>query len=425
MKTNTCSNLGRFASLAALAIVTTSPLTMRAADHGDSPTPSNNQGVDIADVFAFLDPNDNTQTVLIATIRGFVPSGENSNFGIFDSATRYHFEIETTGDTKPDKFIDVTFTQRTAVDGPPGKEALQVPQAQTAQVKFTNFKDLVGAPIKGVHEAPTTNSSTATAANPQVVTSLVPTAGIQFFAGMTDDPFFFDIPAFGAFIGTVRNGAPDPSKFSRARDSFAGYNVMAIALRIPSSILEGADTSQIGVAFYAQRQRVQTIGKNGAVKGSGNFVTYDRMANPAVNVVLVPFNLKNAYNLGTPKGDAKGQFADEIVSTLVALGTNQGNIDLLKGLVITKGDYLRLELDPGVIANSGNGGGDSAGGGFPNSGRRLRDDTVDTLISVVTNGAITTGDNVNANDVPLQNQFPFLALPQQPRTTGVDDNTRN
>ena len=280
------------------------------------------------------------------------------------------------------------------------------------------------SPVVGAHEAPTTNSSTATAANPQVVSSLVPTAGIQFFAGMTDDPFFFDIPAFQAFIGTVRAGAPDPTKFNRARDSFAGYNVMSIALRIPSVILKGTTTSKIGVAFYAQRQQVQTIGKSGAVKGSGSFVTYDRMANPAVNVALIPFNRKNAFNLGTPKGDARGDFADDIVSTLVALGTNTTNIDVLKELVINHGDYLRLELDGSLLPNSGTGGGDNAGSGFPN-GRRLRDDTADTLINLTTNGAVTTGDKVNANDIPLQNVFPFLALPQQPRTSGVDDNTRN
>jgi hypothetical protein len=35
------------------------------------------------------------------------------------------------------------------------------------------------------------------------------------------------------------------------------------------------------------------------------------------------------------------------------------------------------------------------------------------------------GDNVNANDVPLRNLFPFFAPSQQPRDSGVDDNTRN
>jgi hypothetical protein len=52
---------------------------------------------------------------------------------------------------------------------------------------------------------------------------------------------------------------------------------------------------------------------------------------------------------------------------------------------------------------------------------------IDTVLSLVTNGAITGGDHVNANDVLFQPAFPFLALPQQPRegTGNVEDNTRN
>jgi hypothetical protein len=76
------------------------------------------------------------------------------------------------------------------------------------------------------------------------------------------------------------------------------------------------------------------------------------------------------------------------------------------------------------VANSGPSGGTNAGAGFPN-GRRPADDVVDTFLFLVTNGAITTGDNVNSNDVPFRNTFPFLASPQQPRASGTDDNTRN
>jgi hypothetical protein len=89
---------------------------------------------------------------------------------------------------------------------------------------------------------------------------------------------------------------------------------------------------------------------------------------------------------------------------------------------VTNGDLLRLNLN---TANNGPGGGDNPGAGFPN-GRRLGDDVVDTLLNIITNGTITTGDNVNGNEVPLQNGFPFLALPHQPFPPGTeDDQTRN
>jgi hypothetical protein len=42
--------------------------------------------------------------------------------------------------------------------------------------------------------------------------------------------------------------------------------------------------------------------------------------------------------------DAAGQFAGDIVANLMALGTNKANIDILAGVAVVKGDYLRLDL---------------------------------------------------------------------------------
>jgi len=154
------------------------------------------------------------------------------------------------------------------------------------------------------------------------------------------------------------------------------------------------------------------------------------MGNPAVNVALIPFNRKNEHNQGTPKDDANGKFAGDIVATLTALGTT-GAVDdpatplgLLASIAVLNGDYVRLETDKMAKPNMGNGGGDNAGSGFPN-GRRLKDDTVDTLLFVIANFN-ALGDNVNASDPLPQNAFPFLALPNQPFPTGTtDDKTRN
>src|SRR5690348_1000480 len=74
---------------------------LHAADHGDAPFAGNNQSTDIADVFAFLDPNDNSKLILAMTQRGFIAAGENANFGIFDQFLQYRFQLETTGDAKP------------------------------------------------------------------------------------------------------------------------------------------------------------------------------------------------------------------------------------------------------------------------------------------------------------------------------------
>ncbi|MEN3332360.1 MAG: hypothetical protein V7641_1725, partial [Blastocatellia bacterium] len=146
-----------------------------------------------------------------------------------------------------------------------------------------------------------------------------------------------------------------------------------------------------------------------------------RMGNPAINVALIPFAHKDAYNFATTQDDANGAFAGDIVGTLKALGTNDTNIGILASVAVAKGDFLHLDTS---VANTGASGGNNAGAGFPN-GRRLQDDVIDTILFFVANQN-TLGDNVNSNDVTFRSSFPFLAPPQQPRAPGtIDDNTRN
>ena len=513
-----------------LAAVALNPALSPAADHGDGPSASNDPAADIGDVFLYLDPTDNTRVVVAMTTRGFLVPGEASNMGIFDPSIEYRLLLETNGDAIPDATISVTFSPRTSNA-----------TAQTATVKMVRGTTTVFS-----FTAPATNPSLTTAAPTQVV-STDSASNVKFFAGEVDDPFFFDIPAFGRFVASVLAGAPDPTQFNRGRDSFAGYNTMSIALSIPVSLLSPVTNNTIGLygaTFRASRHfdpsviNVSTrgrvdVGANvliggfviagttpkrvivrglgpslivrgvtgvladpqlalydasgatlatndnwqqtqaaeisatpfapsdiresaiiailppgaytailsgvGGTSGVGLVEIFDlgvttpgaidfgqvrqvdRAGVPAVNVALIPFSRKDEYNLATPQDDAAGVFANSIVATLTALGTNSANIGILASIAVTNGDYLRLNL---ATANSGPGGGNNAGAGFPN-GRRLGDNTIDTLLSLITNQSGIV-QNVNANDVPLGNTFPFFAPAQQPRVNGVtDDNTRN
>src|ERR1043166_4056723 len=308
-------------ALSATALCLTA-LALRAADHGDAPNVAGDQAADLADLYFFLDPNDNTKAVMIATMRGFIVPGEAVNFAIFDDKVRYRFEIENTGDAKPDLYIDVTFDHRSANPGPNPRPILQVPKAQTATVELS--KDFPPRRPRKVFDAPVLNPSLA--GNPPDQSAAITFNGggfgVDFFAGETDDPFFFYIPAFGRFIQSVRNGAPDPSQFNRARDTFAGYNILAIAIRVPVAAIRGS-SNVIGLDVLAQRQK-QEIKGNGEIKVEGDFRTLDREGNPAVNVALVPFNRKDEYNASDMQDDARGKIANDIVATLQALGTNAG-----------------------------------------------------------------------------------------------------
>jgi hypothetical protein len=389
----------------ALAILITPMPRIEAADHGDAPLASNDQQSDIADVYLYLDPNDNSKVVIAATFRGFIVPSEAVNFGAFEPTVRYGFNLETTGDSIPDHFIDVRFDRRTSTTTP-----------QTATVIL---------PFGQIITAPTTVSTLADNPNPFTVTT-DPTTGVSVFAGVVDDPFFFDIPGFNRFVASVVSGAPNGALLQRGRDSFAGYNAQAIALSIPISYLKLQNTagnptaSEIGVNFVTQRQRRTVIGRDNSITATGGFMTIDRMGVPAINVALIPFSRKDEYNNGTTQDDANGRFANSIVGTLQALGTNSTNIGILASVAVARGDFLRLNLS---TPNSGPGGGNNANAGFPN-GRRLGDDVIDTILFFVANQT-PLSDNVNANDVPRLDTFPYFGRPQQPRTSGTDDNTRN
>ena len=396
-------NAIRGLAFASLTLIGGASLPAWCADHGDGPRAANDQAADIADVYFFLDPNDSTMAVIIGTTRGFIVPAEAVNFGIFDPGIRYRFGIENSGDAVPDRFIDVSFSPRTATA-----------TAQTATIAVSN-----GRRRASEATAPATNPSLAGTAPAAVVTSLG--GGVSFFAGEVDDPFFFDIPGFSRFVNSVLSGAPDATPLNRGRNSFAGYNAMAIAIRLPVSMLK-ASGNIIGVDYSTMRHDTKPNARadRNAVPG---YVNVDRMATPAVNVALVPFAQKDAYNSGNSILDARGVYASGIVATLTALGTNSANINALAGIAVAKGDFVRLNV---TVANSGPGGGNNAGAGFPN-GRRLQDDVIDTELNIITNGLITAGDHVDANDVPFRDSFPFVAAAQQPRegAGNVEDNTRN
>lgn len=376
-------------------------LPIGAADHGDGPGVSVDRSADLNDIYAFVDPNDNSKVVVILTVNGFIVPSEAVNFGIFDPGLRYRFEIEATGDPNPDYFIDVTFTPKMTSGATP----------QTATIAsnfFTNFTAATSVP----------NLNTT---GPEPVVTTDAATGISFVAGLFDDPFFFDIPGFNRFVASVFAGSPNAAALQRGRDSFAGYNTLAIALSIPASLIRGLLTASANnsVGTSARTARIGPRPTRG-LSLSPVFTNVDREGNPAVNVALTPFARKNEYNLALTSDDARGDFATDIVSILTRLGTNATNIGILASVAISRGDILRLNLN---TANTGPGGGNNLAVGFPN-GRRLGDDTIDTLLFFIANQNLL-GDNVNANDVPLRNTFPFLGASQQPREFGVDDNTRN
>ncbi len=395
------------AAIIACGTLLTLNLSTEAADHGDAPVASLDRSADLADVYLFREPTDNSRVFMAMTTQGFVVPGEALNFGIFDPDIRYRFELEMTGDAIPDRFIDIKFSPKTQSAATPQTATIILPDGRT----FT---------------APTTVPSLSATAPPRVVTT-DQASGVRFFAGLVDDAFIFDIPGFNRFLASARaaNGNLDnidANLLRRGRDSFAGYNTLAIAFSFPIASLQPTANNEIGLDTITSRV-VNPPRSSRFVRSLPKPITtqIDRAGNPAVNVVLIPFARKDEHNFSNPLEYSAGRFDGSIASGLRALGTSEPNINTILRLTTQRGDFIRLDLN---VPNTGPGDGTSAGASFPN-GRRMSDDVVDILLTVVTNGFVTT-DNANTLDMPITNTFPYFGMTHQPREPGViDDQTRN
>jgi len=398
------ASLSGMAAVTAFSLQLSAPKPLQASDHIDSPTVAQDRGSDIADLYAFLDPNDNTKMVLILSTQGFIVSGEHFGMVIFDHNIRYRFEIENTGDAIPDTFVDVNYS--------PGLGRVM---NQTATITLPNGRSF---------NAKTTPANQEYTPIPPVITT-DRASGVTFYGGAADDPFFLDDTGANRFVfSSIKNpGNPDRSLLGqrRGRDTYAGFNTMITAIEIPVALLRGP-SNEIGINAQTQRRRYQVVLDNGGVAGQGEYVTVDRQGNPLVNNGLIPPPRKNEYNGATTLDDAKARFQGDIVKSLRNLGTDNTHINTILTLVQKRGDILRVNLNR---PNSGPMGGNNPGGGFPMTGRRLVDDVVDGTFTVINNGEPLT-DFVNGNELPFRNTFPFVHDPTQPFPPGPnpDDHTR-
>jgi len=368
-----------------------------ASNHIDSPLTTQDRGANIADHYAFLDPNDNSKIVLIMSTQGFIVSSEHFGMGIFDSNQRYRWEFASGDDASPSKYIDVYYS--------PGLGHLT---AQTATIL-----------LPGGHRftAPTTVAVQTPHPNPPIITTDSAT-GARFFAGVMDDPFFLDDTGANLFVASsvMHPGHPDKSLLGRreGRNTYAGFNTLITAIELPVSMLKGG-SDVIAIDTVTQRQRNQTLRQDGEIFGSGDIQTVDREGVPFVNNVLIPPPLKNQFGTSNTVEDARGKFRPAIIASLKALATDNAHIAKILDLVQLHGDFLRLNVK---VPNAGPGGGTNVGGGFlHDGGRRLQDDVSTETFTLINNGVRLT-DDVLHDEQPFRSIFPFVADPNQPYPPG-------
>jgi hypothetical protein len=205
----------------ALAAVAAGLTRLRAADHRDSAVLTANPAQDIADVYSFQSPANPANIVLAMTVSGFIPPAEAAT-AAFDPGVLYQWKIDTNGDAREDLVIQAFVT------GAAGNQVMHfVGPARPAQI------GAVGTLLNGSAVASVRVSNGSA---PVVTTA----QGISVFAGVRDDPFFFDLVRFNAVIAGQATGFRNPGI-----DTFAGFNVLALVVEFPKPLL--GTTGTIGV----------------------------------------------------------------------------------------------------------------------------------------------------------------------------------
>ena len=197
---------------------------LMAADHDDSPLIGGDQAADIADVYAFRSPGDPGRVVLAMTLSDVLPPGQiRLGRSIFDPRVLYEFNIDNNGDGVEDRVIQAY--------------AVGNPDNQVMHVRGPVAPLALGADSRIVNDAGVTVSARVSTGTQVIVGER---QGVRLFAGVRDDPFFFDLGRFSAILAGQASSFADPGT-----DAFAGLNTYAIVIELPVAMIGDPATTTI------------------------------------------------------------------------------------------------------------------------------------------------------------------------------------
>ncbi|MEA2617447.1 MAG: hypothetical protein QOE72_3230 [Chloroflexota bacterium] len=451
-----------------------SPSTVGASSHREAPLIASDPTVDNTDVYAFVSPDRSDSVTLIADWIPFEEPNGGPNFFSFSPDAYYDIHIDNTGTGRSDITYRWTFSNHYRSTGTFLYNTGPVNNVSDPTLNFYQTYTLTrisaGQTRQLITNAVVAPSNVGSASMPNYgrlrdqAISPVPGGGSSF-AGQADDPFFLDLRIFDLLYGGNLKEV--------GHDTLAGYNINSVALQVPKTDLVNANGDPV-VGVWSTTERVglgraldrvggapDASGTNGLLPGLGlqldraqgspldlpdaNAPQVSRLGSPLVNEVVVPLNMKDAFNASQPSQDSRNpQLKQAVDSPLVpsliqkiygipapaAPRTDLEQVFLTGipmltmptkpvGGTVVPAEELRLNTGIAPSASPKRMGvlaGDTAG--FPN-GRRLGDDVVDIELQALEGillpnhpaAVATLGDGVDTNDVAFGRSFPYLALP--------------
>jgi len=447
--------LAAAASLAVVAgLFALAPLTGGASSHREAPLVSADPQIDTTDVYAFVSEDRPNTVTLIASWIPFEEPGGGPNFYAWGNHVHYDINIDNDYDAKPDVTYRWVFSNHYKNANTFLYNTGPVTSLDDPDLNFTQTYDLIrinrdsGKKKTVVDNAMSAPSNVGAASMPNYNSDLFDAATVEFgsapkmtWAGQSDDAFFLDLRVFDLLYGADLSEVGD--------DTLAGFNVNTLALQVPKDDLaKGKDASDnpiIGIWSTTSRKSTQVQKADGSQQDQGKFVQVSRLGMPLVNEVVIPVGLKDYFNSSKPTQDGaalplvQDPELPHLLNAVYGLDVPDSDPDTdgiqradlisvfltgVDGLNMPEGgtpsEMMRLNMSIPPCTSScsrlGVLGGDTAG--FPN-GRRLSDDIIDESLRVVLGVLLpdhqpiaeTIGDGVNANDVPFNTEFPYVAYP--------------
>ena len=301
--------------------------------------PGDDARLDLTDLFVFASPERAGKTVLIFDVNPLMTGADFHPNGV------YRINVDNDGDSRADVAFTFVFSesngtgQTGTVYYATGREAREVEPGGEALIEGTTVGfDAMARPVEARE--------------------------CRVFIGERSDPFFAD--GEGAFHDFHFTGD----------DTFAGKNVLSMALEVPNEMLGLGPEIGVWVTTSVWRD--------------GVLVQVDREGNPSFNPFFVD-ELKNEFNAGQPSDDV-ANYLEPWSKLLESRGYPPGVAREAASTLLPDVLHYNRSRPPH----------------YPN-GRVLTDDVYDMRMSFLTYGRVTS-DGVLPHD-DYMTEFPFLGPP--------------
>ncbi len=384
------------------------PQLIRASDHDDGETDTKSKNTNLTDLYVFREIDQNANAGVPAGDLVFVmntnPRSVARQQYYFSTRAQYEFNVSrvVNNNDNPTALKDITLRFEFAEPLANGKQRITV----------TLIKDGQTVTCRGAGPGP---DNFTTPLNIGPITNTVRCANgdrLSVFAGLREDPFFFDVEQyFRVRAGVLRIG-PSVGFRNPGLDFTRGYNVDSIIVRVPLTLLQGTTATTTFDVW-------ETISQGGA--------QVERLAQPAINEGLIHTNAflnalnaigpdceRDALNGVEPCASAAAPILAEAATFLAALGNSPAQINAIVHAFLP--DVMRIDTtQPSGYAAAVN------ALGRPIRGRKLMDDAIDITLSVLASNlpdafhhdnASYFGPNLGGSGHrPLMTTFPYLVQP--------------